>query len=66
MKHSKRKAILLRLDERTLECVDDVRERLNMNHSTWLRKAVRAQLEHAQRVELPVLRDEAIRRALER
>jgi hypothetical protein len=65
MNHGKKKAIVLRLDVGTLARIDEVRERLNMDRTRWLRKAVRSQLEYAQRHELPLLADAAIRRALQ-
>jgi len=65
MKIKSKRAIVLRLPEDVVDHIDDVRHELRMDRTTWLRKAVRSQLEHAYRHELPLLQDAAIRRALQ-
>jgi metal-responsive CopG/Arc/MetJ family transcriptional regulator len=59
------KAIVLRLPEDVVKAVDGVRYELRMDRTSWLRKAVRSQLEYAKRHELPLFQDAAIRRALQ-
>jgi hypothetical protein len=66
LNNMKKKAVVLRLDENMLDCIDDVRQQLNMDRTAWLRKAIRMQLAHATRHELPLLQDAAIRGALQR
>jgi len=61
----KKRAIVLRLPEELVDRIDAVRDELRMDRTTWLRKAVRQQLEHARRNELPLIQDPAIRRALQ-
>jgi hypothetical protein len=65
MTNSTPKAIVLRMPEELLSAIDDVRHELRMNRTSWLLKAARCQLEYAKRHELPLLRDAAIRRALQ-
>jgi hypothetical protein len=52
MKKTKR-AIILRLDGDVVDRIDEVRH--PMNRSTWLRKAVARNLQHATEHELPVV-----------
>jgi len=65
MRNTNIKAIVLRLPESTVSAIDAVRHDLRMDRTSWLRKAVRSQLEYAKRQELPLLQDPAIRRALQ-
>jgi hypothetical protein len=65
MNTTKKRAIVLRLPEEVVDRIDAVRHELRMDRTTWLRKAVRQQLEHAHRIELPLMKDPAIRRALQ-
>jgi predicted transcriptional regulator len=58
-------AIVLRMSPDLLGRVDDVRESLSMSRTSWLRKAIRRQLEFTQDHELPLVQDPAIRRALQ-
>ncbi len=61
-----KKAIVLRLDDSIVDQIDAVRFELGrMDRTTWLRKAVRSQLDHANRNELPLMQNPAIRRALQ-
>jgi hypothetical protein len=63
--NTKKRAIVLRLPEEVVDRIDAVRHELRMDRTTWLRKAVRSQLEYAHRNELPLMQDPAIRRALQ-
>lgn len=66
MKTSKTKAIVLRLPEELVETIDGVCCELGrMTRTAWIRKAVRYYLEFTKRHELPLLKDAAIRRALQ-
>ena len=65
MKNREVKAIVLRLPAEVLQAIDAVRTELRMDRTSWLRKAVRSQLEYAKRHELPLLQEAAIRRALQ-
>jgi metal-responsive CopG/Arc/MetJ family transcriptional regulator len=61
-----KRAIILRLDDSVVDQIDAVRFELGrMDRTTWLRKAVRSQLEYARRNELPLLQNVDIRRALQ-
>jgi hypothetical protein len=62
--NTKKRAIVLRLSEDVVDRIDAIRQELRMDRTTWLRKAVRSQLEHAIRYELPLMNDPNIRRAL--
>jgi len=64
MNANPKRAIVLRLAEDVVDQIDAVRHELRMNRTMWLRKAVRQQLEHSRRNELPLFQDPAIRRAL--
>lgn len=65
MNAKQKRAIVLRLAEEVVDQIDAVRHELRMNRTMWLRKAIRQQLEHSRRNELPLMRDPAIRRALQ-
>ncbi len=54
MKKAK-KAIVLRLDENTVNNIDSVRHTMRMDRSTWLRRAVARHLAHNLEHELPIL-----------
>lgn len=54
MKKSK-KAIVLRLDENTVNRIDTVRHSLRMDRTTWLRKAVARNLAYNVNNELPIV-----------
>jgi hypothetical protein len=54
MKKVKR-AIVLRLDESTLNTIDSVRHTLRMDRTTWLRKAVNRNLKYNLEHEVPVV-----------
>jgi len=61
-----KRAIILRLDDSVVDQIDAVRYELGrMDRTTWLRKAVRCQLEYAKREELPLVQNPDIRRALQ-
>jgi hypothetical protein len=65
MKTTNKRAIVLRLAADTVDRIDAVRHELRMDRTAWLRKAVRSQLEHALRNELPLMQNPDIRRALQ-
>jgi hypothetical protein len=54
MQKSKR-AIVLRLDETTVNSIDNVRHTLRMDRTTWLRKAVARNLAYNIEKELPIV-----------
>jgi metal-responsive CopG/Arc/MetJ family transcriptional regulator len=67
MRKERMRVIVLRLAEDTVDRIDNVRYELGgMSRTAWLRRAVRRQLDHANRNELPLVSDPAIRRVLER
>lgn len=60
---NRKRAITLRLDEAVVDQIDAVRSELGgVDRTTWLRRAVRSQLEYAHRI----LQDPAVRSALQR
>jgi hypothetical protein len=63
MKKSKR-AIILRLDENTVDRIDNVRHTLRMDRTTWLRKAVARNLAYNIEKELPIVANRDIQLAL--
>jgi hypothetical protein len=63
MKKSK-KAIVLRLEESTVNRIDNVRHTLRMNRSTWLRKAVARNLAYNINNEIPIVAGREIQKAL--
>jgi len=65
MRTTKKRAIVLRLAEDLVDRIDDVRYDLHMDRTTWLRRAVRRQLEYTHHHELPLVQDAAVRRALQ-
>jgi hypothetical protein len=48
-------AIVLRLDENTLNRIDNVRHPMRMDRTTWLRKAVARNLAYNVEHELPIV-----------
>jgi hypothetical protein len=52
---TRKKAIVLRLDETTLNRIDEIREPLRMDRTTWLRKAVARNLKYNLEYELPLV-----------
>ena len=53
MRH--KRAIVLRLDENTVNSIDNVRHTLRMDRTTWLRKAVARNLAYNVEHELPIV-----------
>ena len=58
-----KKAIVLRLDETTVNKIDNVRHTLRMDRTTWLRKAVTRHLAYNER-ELPIVAGREIQAVL--
>ncbi len=56
----------LRLSERLLENLDLVSQQLRMSRSAYIRRAIRKELQHSLKNELPLIRDPAIQEALMR
>jgi len=63
MKKSKR-AIVLRLDDNTVNRIDSVRHTLRMDRTMWLRKAVARNLAYNVEHELPIVGGREIQSAL--
>jgi predicted transcriptional regulator len=63
MKNLKR-AIVLRLDENTVNRIDSVRHTLRMDRTMWLRKAVARNLAYNVEHELPIVAGREIQAAL--
>jgi len=61
---ARKKAIVLRLDETTLNRIDEIREPLRMDRTTWLRKAVARNLKYNLEHELPLVAGRDIQAAL--
>lgn len=59
-----RRAIVLRLDENTVNRIDNVRHTLRMDRTTWLRKAVSRNLKYNLEHELPIVAHRDIQAAL--
>lgn len=58
-----KKAIVLRLDEHTVNRIDSVRHTMRMDRTTWLRKAVARNLAYNER-ELPIVAGREIQAVL--
>jgi hypothetical protein len=63
MQKSKR-AIVLRLDENTVDRIDSVRHTLRMDRTTWLRKAVTRNLKYNIEHEIPLVAGRDVQAAL--
>ena len=59
-----KRAIVLRLDENTVNRIDNVRHTLRMDRTTWLRKAVARNLAYNLERELPIVSGKEIQAAL--
>jgi hypothetical protein len=59
-----KRAIVLRLDENTVDRIDSVRHTLRMDRTTWLRKAVARNLTYNIQNELPIVSGRDIQAAL--
>jgi len=59
-----KRAIVLRLDENTVDSIDSVRHTLRMDRTTWLRKAVARNLAYNVEHELPIVAGREIQAAL--
>jgi hypothetical protein len=57
-------AIVLRLDENTVDRIDAVRHTMRMDRTAWLRRAVAKHLAHNIEYELPILDRRDIQAAL--
>ena len=57
-------AIVLRLDENTLNRIDNVRHPMRMDRTTWLRKAVARNLAYNVEHELPIVAGREIQAVL--
>ena len=59
-----KRAIVLRLDESTVDSIDSVRHSMRMDRTAWLRRAVAKHLAHNLEHEVPLLNRREIQEAL--
>lgn len=64
MKKTKRFPIILRLDEKIVDAIDEARHSLRMDRTTWLRIAVQRNLKRNLEHELPLIESREIQAVL--